>query len=305
MAEKDENQNSAKLETNKFDNPNDPLYLHYSDQPGLVLITQPLNGENYNTWSHAMLMALNIKNKEGFVNGTVKQPPETSITKLQQWRRCNNLVKAWLFNSISQDIGASIIYNESAHEIWFDLKDRFSHTNNVHLFHVEEAIHYCKQDNMTIAAYYTKLKGLWDERDALCSIPKCTYGTMKFLMGLNELYSNVRGQILLMDPLPTIFTPKNLHLKCKSCDKIGHTSETCRAHLKCDYCGWQGYTIDVCRRLQKMNATANRPDHREHKKVNHVDANAPFTLTAEQYQNLMTLLSGNKPTIGKDDWDGN
>ncbi|KAK4478963.1 hypothetical protein RD792_014470 [Penstemon davidsonii] len=316
MAGKEQTQNSAKPECNKFDNPNDPLYLHYSDQPGLILVTQPLNGENYSTWSRAMLMALNIKNKEGFVNGTIKEPPETSTIELQQWWRCNNLVKAWLFNSISQDIGASIIYNESAHEIWSDLKDRFSRTNSVHFFHVEEAIHDCKQGNMTVGAYYTKLKGLWDEREALCSIPKCTCGTMKdilqfqqnqktmkFLMGLNEVYASARGQILLMDPLPTVnktyslilqdekqreksdrdvqlaeasafvvknnprkpegtFKPKNQHLKCETCGKIGHTSETCRAHLKCDYCGWQGHTVDVCRKLQKAKSTGLKSDNR-------------------------------------------
>lgn len=225
MTGKGETQHSAKPEASKFDDPNDSLYLHYSDQPGLVLVTQPLNGENYSTWGRAMLMALSIKNKEGFVNGIIKQPPESSTTELQQWRCCNNLVKAWLFNSISQDIGASIIYNESAHEIWLDLKYRFSRTNSVHLFHVEKAIHDCKQGNMTIEAYYTKLKGLYDERDALYSIPKCTCGamkdgllfqqnqkTMKFLMGLNEVYAGVRGQILLMDPLPTVNKTHSLTL---------------------------------------------------------------------------------------------
>ncbi|KAF7144617.1 hypothetical protein RHSIM_Rhsim04G0056500 [Rhododendron simsii] len=360
MAEKEKDtessKNSAKPEANEYSNPNDPFYIHHSDQPGLILVTQPLTEENYNTWSRAMLMALNIKNKEGFVNGTIQQPSTTSTTEFQQWRRCNNLVKAWLFNSISEDIKASVIYNESAHEIWTDLKERFSRTNSVHLFHVEEAIHDCKQDNMTIGAYYTKLKGLWDERDALCCIPTCTCGTvkevlqfqqsqrtMKFLMGLNEAYIAVRGQILLMDPLPTVnkahslilqdekqrgiskgsavmteatafatrsnsrnferaFTPKNPHLKCGNCDKLGHTSETCRAHLKCDFCGWKGHTIDVCRKLKKMNLAGGRSDQQEHKnflpKANHVNANtaAPsFTLTAEQYQNVMTMLNGNKP----------
>ncbi|XP_020595657.1 uncharacterized protein LOC110035689 [Phalaenopsis equestris] len=337
----DETQNSAKPESSKFNNPNDPFFLHYSDQPGLVLVTQPLNGENYNSWSRAMLMALNIKNKEGFVNGTVQEPPETSTAELQQWRRCNNLVKAWLFNSIAEDIGASIIYNESAHEIWLDLKERFSRTNNVHIFHVEEAIHDCKQGDMTVGAYYTKLKGLWDERDALHNIPKCTCGvmkevmqfqqnqkTMKFLMGLNEIYTSIRGQILLMDPLSNVskahslalqeekkrgmnnvnlpqpeasafavknnarkpekvFTPKNPHLKCGKCHKIGHTSDTCRAHLKCDYCGWQGHTINDCRKLQRTNPTGNKPERKNFApKANHADTNTstsptPFTFTVE------------------------
>ncbi|XP_048230661.1 uncharacterized protein LOC125370144 [Ricinus communis] len=205
MAGKDNTQSSAKPEASKFDNPTDPFYLHHSDQPGLVLVTQLLNEENYSTWSRAMLMALSIKNKEGFVSGTIKQPLESSLEEYQQWKRCNNLVRAWIFNSISPDIGASIIYINSAHEIWADLEERYSNTNSIHLFHVEEAIHNCKQDNMTIGAYYTKLKGLWDERDALCNIPTCTCGTMKevlqfqqnqktmkFLMGLNEVYSRSR-----------------------------------------------------------------------------------------------------------------
>ncbi|KAG8366012.1 hypothetical protein BUALT_Bualt17G0031900 [Buddleja alternifolia] len=353
MAEKGETFSSAKSQINKFDDPNDPLYLHHSDQPGLILVTQQLNEENYNTWSRAMLMALNIKNKSGFVDGTVKQPPKTSIAELQQWKRCNDLVRAWIFNSISQDIGASIIYNEDSHEIWKDLKERFSSTNSVHLFHIEEAIHNCKQEGMTIGAYYTKLKGLWDERDALSCIPTCNCGavkevllfqqnqkTMKFLMGLNEIYAGARGQILLMDPVPSVnkayslilqdekqrgvskggvstietsafaarssprnfdrnSMPKNPHLKCELCDRIGHTSDTCRAHLKCDYCGWQGHTIYVCRKRQKANISGNKSDHKERKyyssKANHADSSgAPFTLTSQQYENLISLLNGSK-----------
>src|SRR5438045_7630327 len=58
----------------KFGDPSDPLYLHHSDQPGLVLVSQTLTEENYSTWSHSMTMALTVKNKHGFVDGSVKQP---------------------------------------------------------------------------------------------------------------------------------------------------------------------------------------------------------------------------------------
>ncbi|KAL5776226.1 hypothetical protein ACOSP7_009152 [Xanthoceras sorbifolium] len=234
-----------------------------------------------------MLMALNIKNKEGFVNGTIKQPLETSTAEIQQWRRCNNLVRAWIFNSISQDIGASIIYNEN----------RFSRTNSVHLFHIEEAIHDCKQDSMTIGAYYTKLKGLWDERDALCCIPTCTCGimkevlqfqqnqkTMKFLIELNEVYSVVQGQILLMDLLPTVNKAHSLILQDERQRGISKGGTP---------------TIEASAFAVKNNfRNSEKSDQREHNnfssKANHTDANASFTLTAEQCQNLMTLLAGNK-----------
>lgn len=89
--------------------------------------------------------------------------------------------------------------------------------NGSYIFQVEKEIHNLVQDTISIATYYTKLKGLWDELDALCPIPTCSCGsmkaviqyqqshkTMKFLMGLNESYSATRGQILLMDPLPNV-----------------------------------------------------------------------------------------------------
>lgn len=104
-------------EADNYGNPNDPFYLHHSDQLGVVLVTQLLNEENYSTWIRAILMALSIKNIEGFINGTIQKPPITSTVELQKWARCNNLVKSWLLNSISHDIGASVVYNEAAHEI--------------------------------------------------------------------------------------------------------------------------------------------------------------------------------------------
>src|SRR4051812_44033032 len=45
---------------------------------GLVLISKPLNRDNYSTWERAIYMwlALNFKNKMGFVNGSVKAPSQ-------------------------------------------------------------------------------------------------------------------------------------------------------------------------------------------------------------------------------------
>ena len=65
--------------------------------------------------------------------------------------------------------------------------------------------------------FFTKLKSLWDERDALCEIPPCscetakeimaymeTQKTMKFLMGLNDTYATVRSNTIALDPLPNV-----------------------------------------------------------------------------------------------------
>ncbi|KAL6320157.1 hypothetical protein AAG906_004666 [Vitis piasezkii] len=62
--------------------------------PGLVLISKSLNGDNYSTWKRAMILALNSKNKLGFVNGSIKAPlEETDLEGYATWSRCNNMKK--------------------------------------------------------------------------------------------------------------------------------------------------------------------------------------------------------------------
>ncbi|KAM1127566.1 hypothetical protein ACFXTH_037718 [Malus domestica] len=201
----------------KWENPNHPLYLHHSDQPGAVLVPQPLVEDNYGTWVQSMTMALMVKNKLGLVDGTIEKPSDDQIEELQQWNRCNNLVKTWLLGSMSKEISGSVIHCKDARQMWLDLQERFSHVNIVQLFHIENEIHDCVQNSMTVSSYFTKLKSLWDERDALVSIPACrcetkreitsyveTQKTMKFLMDLNDSYATVRSSNLLLEPLPTV-----------------------------------------------------------------------------------------------------
>ena len=56
------------------DDSSSPFYLHPSENPSLVLVTSLLTGMNYHTWSRAMRMALLLKNKLKFVDGTIPVP---------------------------------------------------------------------------------------------------------------------------------------------------------------------------------------------------------------------------------------
>ena len=118
---------------------------------------------------------------------------------------------------MSKEIASSVIIFKDARQTWLDLQEQFSHVNVVQLFHVENEIHDYVQGNISIGSYLTKLKGLWDERDAFCTFPIGTCGlikevtayletqkTMKFLMGLNESYIDVRSNTLLQDLLTTV-----------------------------------------------------------------------------------------------------
>ena len=82
---------ATQLDQSLMENINNPFFLHNGDHPGLVLVSHVLIGPNYSTWSRAMLMALNTKNKLEFVDVILLQhmtdDPTTRI-----WSRCNNMV---------------------------------------------------------------------------------------------------------------------------------------------------------------------------------------------------------------------
>ena len=55
--------------------PKNPYFLCASENPGSVLVTQPLLGmQNYHSWSRAMILALTAKKKIGFINGRIPMP---------------------------------------------------------------------------------------------------------------------------------------------------------------------------------------------------------------------------------------
>ena len=186
-----------------------PFFTHHSDHPGLVLISKPLNGDNYSTWKRAMTLALNSKNKLNFVNGSIQIPSaEIDPEGYAAWSRCNDMVHSWIINTLNPEISDSVIYYSTAHEVWEDLHERFSQSNAPRIFEIQRDIACFKQEQLSVSVYYTKLKGLWNEltsySDSLHAAQQDQQKLMQFLMGLHESYTAVRGQVLLMHPLPSI-----------------------------------------------------------------------------------------------------
>ena len=103
-----------------------PFFLHHSDNPGLALVSQQLTEDNYASWSRVMKIALCVKNKFGFVDGSLPPPdPEDDLAQYRVWMRNNHIVISWLLNAISKDILPTVISYQFASEIWSDLRDRF------------------------------------------------------------------------------------------------------------------------------------------------------------------------------------
>ncbi|XP_069152949.1 uncharacterized protein [Solanum lycopersicum] len=197
-----------------------PLYMHPSESAGSAIILVIFDGAGYRSWRRGVLRALSVKNKVGFVNGKVQKPTENSPT-FAQWERCDDIVTSWILNSLSKDLADSLKYVNNARELWEELQDRYDQTNGAKLYQLQHEINDLTQGNLDITGYYSMLRRLWEELNTLDPNTQCTClcncggktkmhkaeqdrKLIQFLMGLNKVYTIVRGSILVVNPLPTM-----------------------------------------------------------------------------------------------------
>ncbi|KAL0358648.1 UNVERIFIED_CONTAM: hypothetical protein Sangu_0714200 [Sesamum angustifolium] len=74
-----------------------------TENSGLVMISAPFNGTNWLTWSRSVRIALEGKDKLGFIDGSYVKPHEGSAD-MKQWRITDSLVRTWILSTMTKDI---------------------------------------------------------------------------------------------------------------------------------------------------------------------------------------------------------
>ena len=100
--------------------------------------------------------------------------------------------------------------------IWENIKKSYAVPNVPKIHQLKAEIASCKQGNLKVVEFFSKLMRLWNELGNYVKNPVCTckaattYAKItednkvhEFLMGLDDdMYANVRSQILALDSLP-------------------------------------------------------------------------------------------------------
>lgn len=170
----------------------DPYHLGSSDNHGSVLVSNVFNGVGFSSWKRSMTIAPAVKNKLSFVDGTIT-PPIIDSSDYQAWYRVNSMVISWILNQSYEQSNSALIYQ----------------------------IH--SQNSDDFSTYYTKLMKIWDELRIIRDVPNCScgasakihkfleeHGVIQLLMGLIDSYKIISGQILMMQPLPSLSTAYSL-----------------------------------------------------------------------------------------------
>ncbi|GMJ10663.1 hypothetical protein HRI_004735500 [Hibiscus trionum] len=291
-----------------------------------------------------MKIALLAKKKVGLVDGSCKRESVAEGLR-SQWDRCNALVLSWILNTVSQDLSAGIVFASNAAMVWADLKERFNKVDGSRIYYLHREIVTHTQNLSSISVYFSRLKLLWDDFDALVPFNSCEceiarenssilaqQRLFQMLMGLNDSYTMVRSQILLMKPLPTINQAYNMlvqeegqrqhsvnSVQVQNEPTALYTSSYSQSHNQykkkfngiCDFCHIKGHKKENCYRLigyspdfkftkkgginVKQSANSATAENGAEAVMQSEAKQAP-TFTAEQYQQILNLL-GKDPVV--------
>ena len=74
--------------------------------------------KNYLSWSRRALLILKTKGLENIVEEESTEPADKTSAEWRTWSTTNSLVVAWLLNSLSSSIAATVETISSASEVW-------------------------------------------------------------------------------------------------------------------------------------------------------------------------------------------
>ncbi|XP_017250941.1 uncharacterized protein LOC108221584 [Daucus carota subsp. sativus] len=147
-----------------------PLFLHPSDGPLCISVSKLQGAADYRSWRRSFEIQLSAKRKLGFIDGSAKRSV-TDEVEACQWDTCNNMVISWLHNNISDNIKNSVLFINTAFEIWKQLEKRFSLTNRSRKYKLNKDLFNLKQNGMKVSDYFTNLSSLWEEIESMNLLP--------------------------------------------------------------------------------------------------------------------------------------
>ena len=125
------------------------------------------------------------------------------------------MLVGWLIQSIDPTLRSSVTYFDTVHELWLDLKQRFTVSNGPRKLQLRSQLAGHRQDGQTVTAYYASLKKIWDElrnysppRLCICEKCKCKINEFlkaerdeerihQFLLGLDDTtFGSLRSNVL-------------------------------------------------------------------------------------------------------------
>ncbi|GKC24684.1 ribonuclease H-like domain-containing protein, partial [Tanacetum coccineum] len=261
----------------------DLLHLHPNDTTTLTVVSIKLKGtENYQVWSCAMLLALEEKNKTGFID------------------MVNAIILGWILNLIYEELFLGYIFSKRAKHVWEELKKTYDKVDGSIIFYLHHQIRTLKQNGSSIADYYHKLNALWKQYESMIELPKCVcnasesfkkhtqlFKLMQFLIGLDNSYMQIISSIFSREVLPDVRSAYAT-ISNEQSYRVAAGSITGSSQRNQDFVFVSNvpYSQNIQRNNQNNSSGPSRPDNCNN---NRQGANQHMTYTDKELDNVLDI----------------
>ncbi|CAL9240698.1 unnamed protein product [Arabidopsis halleri] len=182
-------------------------------------VTLKLTQKNYISWKSQFESFLSGQDLLGFVNGSSPAPaamlqaPQVGGVALtvpnpdySEWFRADQIVRAWLLGSLSEEILAEVTGTTTAKELWLALAKHFNKVSSSRLFELQSKLQTSEKLDRPMSEYLRDIKNVCDQ---LASIGNPVSEKMKIfaaLKGLGREYEPIKVSIegtIDLSPGPT------------------------------------------------------------------------------------------------------
>jgi len=148
----------------------------------LPMVTEKLTRGNYDMWHAQVSSALKGAQLAGFIEPTVKPPPEFLDTagknddttddkqvdplpnpEYEKWVAKHSQVLSYLFSSLSKEIFSQVSSASTSVELWAAIQALHASQSRARVIATRMALATASKGASTVAEYFTKMKGLADE----------------------------------------------------------------------------------------------------------------------------------------------
>lgn len=112
---------------------------------------------------------------EGYLTGATKMPDEETVDNkgkkspnpaFEEWEAKDQQILSYLLSSISREVQIQVTSAKTAAEAWHSIEAMFASQTRARAVNLRLALSTTKKGSMTVAEYYTKMKGYGDEMAA-------------------------------------------------------------------------------------------------------------------------------------------
>lgn len=184
----------------------------------LSSVTLKLFDSNYLLWKTQFESLLSSQKLLGFVNGAVPSPPATRTVvrdaetveepnpQFEAWFCTDQLVRSWLFGTLSEEVLGSIHTLQTSRDVWISLAYNFNKSSLSREFSLRRSLQLLSKKDKTLAVYCREFKAICDSLSAIGNPIEESMNFFGFLNGLDREYDPIATVIqssLSKIPAPT------------------------------------------------------------------------------------------------------